>query len=324
MAQVTCPTCGAQYEDTKKECPECGEYNGAWNYLQDPEYQYYDRRQKRLLAAILVVLLLLVAVVTWSILYLKFPDVLNGIIPGSVATAPAVTPTPEPVPTPTAEATPAPTPKPTPSPTPTPTPTPGPVYETPNGYFRIWTDSAGADWVQLVQPVQNTGNEDIYISNGSFDLEDGDGEILGTLRMIPAYPQVLMPGETGYYYQVVRSAAASQVARFAPHESVSLAKVPCVRITADDIELTDGKNGGVTVTGTLINESGAPQSAIYVVAYLYDDYDKIISQPTAILAGPLKDGDTMEFSASEATHYPDLRASMISRYEVYAFPLQMQ
>ena len=194
----------------------------------------------------------------------------------------------------------------------------------PVGYWRTWTDSIGSHWIQVAHPVYNSGNTNLYLGTGSIDLEDSNGHLLDTMSLVSGYPQVLKPGETGWYYETTIKDQALNMGGFVAHPNLKDAKVDCIRLDVSDVSIKDDMFSGVTVTGRVTNNTGRDQSMVYVVANLFDRDGNILGQVMTILSNSVAAGDTIGFSASEMGSNPDLTAAAVASYEIYAFPQQFQ
>ena len=142
--------------------------------------------------------------------------------------------------------------------------------------------------------------------------------------MVSAYPQVLKPGETGWYYEesTLDSEPKSEL-KVIPHESVKKATVDCVRYSVSDLSISDDTYGGIKITGRVENVTEEDEGMPYVVAFMYDANDKLLGQAFTIM-DDLKAGDKMGFSMSTFGSNPDFKAENVKRYEVYSFPVQFQ
>lgn len=198
-------------------------------------------------------------------------------------------------------------------------------YEVGEGRAVTYTDSIGTVWVQISVPVKNTGTTDLYLDSGTMDLEDADGHLVDSKSLVPAYPDVLRPGETAWYYEetILEELPDSEL-KVIPHVDVKSAKISCIRYEVSDVSLTDQTYGGIKITGRVENTTSGDESFIYVVVYLYDVQDALLCQALTIMTDTLKAGEKMGFSAVTWTSNDAITTEAVARYEVYAFPLQYQ
>jgi hypothetical protein len=75
------------------------------------------------------------------------------------------------------------------------------TVEVTHTFMKPWKDSIGSIEYEIVVEVQNTGTAPAEISSGSNDytIYDTSGGVLDTGSFLYAMPQVLLPGDFGYY-----------------------------------------------------------------------------------------------------------------------------
>ena len=73
--------------------------------------------------------------------------------------------------------------------------------ETVRTFFKSWADSGGSAFYEIVIEVKNTGEKPANIHSGdqSYTIFATDGSVLKTSNFGYSFPQVLAPGELGYY-----------------------------------------------------------------------------------------------------------------------------
>ncbi|MBR2520791.1 MAG: FxLYD domain-containing protein [Oscillospiraceae bacterium] len=198
-------------------------------------------------------------------------------------------------------------------------------YETGEGTVKVYTDSIGSVWAQISVPVTNTGDVNLYLSSGTMDLEDPDGHLVDSITYVSAYPTVLKPGETAWYYdETTLDEGASSELRVVPHVDVKAAKVDCIRFEVSDLAISDDTYGGIKVTGRVENTTEEDESLVYVVVFFYGPDDVLLGQAYTILTDDLKAGDKIGFSCSTFSSYDQYVTANVSRYEVYSYPTQIQ
>ena len=197
-------------------------------------------------------------------------------------------------------------------------------YEVGEAEAIVYKDSIGTYWVQISVPVTNTGSVNLYLSSGTMDLEDADGHLVESASMVSAYPQVIKPGETGWYYEeTTLDKAPDTDLKVIPHVSAKKATVDCIRYSVSDLSIGNETYGGIKITGRVENVTDEDESMPYVVAFLYDADDHFLGQAFTIL-DELKAGDKMGFSMSTFASNPDFKAENVKRYDVIAYPMKLQ
>ena len=202
---------------------------------------------------------------------------------------------------------------------------PAPGYEITDCRAKTWTNSIGTVWVQTIVEITNTGTTNLYLSSGSYDLEDASGNLIGSKTLVSAYPSVLAPGEKGYMYEeTILDDTTDGELIVLPREDIEEAKVELIRFPVTDTKISNGNYGRVKMTGRIENTSNETQNFVYIVAFLYDDNGVCIGQIFTILTEDLAAGDKIGFEMSSLTLPDDVSAESIADYVIYAYPLQYQ
>lgn len=201
----------------------------------------------------------------------------------------------------------------------------GAQWEVGQGRALTYTDSIGSTWVQIMVPVTNTGDRNLYMSSGTMDLEDSSGHLVDSESLVPFFPEVLAPGETGWYYEetTLDSAVDSELS-VVPHVDIKEAKVDCIRYEASDIAFTDEKFGGLKATGRITNSTAEDGSMVHVVVFLFDAEENLVGQTHTILDGDLKAGESMGFSTSTFGTNDAVNVDTVTGYRLFAYPEQFQ
>ena len=199
-------------------------------------------------------------------------------------------------------------------------------YEVGEGTAVTWTDSIGSHWVQIVVPVTNTGDENLYLESGTFDLEDESGSLLQTVDLVSVFPEVLKPGETACYCEETEADFDSdQKVKVIPHVEVKKATVDCIRLDVSETSISSGDfEEGVLVKGRVENTTDKDQESVYVAAVLYDSEDKVVGSVFTILDNTLAPGEKIGFEATSLAAPYSLTTDTVVHFEVYAYPSQMQ
>ena len=201
----------------------------------------------------------------------------------------------------------------------------GAQWEVGQGRVLTYTDSINSTWVQIMVPVTNTGDRNLYMGSGTMDLEDESGHLVDSESLVSFYPEVLAPGETGWYYEetTLDSAPTSELT-VVPHVDIEEAKVECIRYEASDIAFTDEQFGGLKATGRITNTTAEDGSLVHVVLFLFDAEENLVGQTFTILDGDLKAGDTMGFSTSTFGTNDAVNVDTVTGYRLFAYPEQFQ
>lgn len=226
---------------------------------------------------------------------------------------------------PTDEPTEKPTAEPTAEPTPEATEAPAEAHEITYNSTVTWIDSIGTIWAQTIIEITNTGSENLYLSSGSYDLEDENGSLVASQSMASAYPNVLAPGEKGYICETSMLDAEPDGSLVAvPREKVKRATVDLIRYETSDIQISDTGYGDIKILGRVENTTDEAADMVYIVAALYDADGNPIAVEFTILSDELAPGDKIGFEFQSFTLPDSVTADAVADYTIYAYPMQMQ
>ena len=192
---------------------------------------------------------------------------------------------------------------------------------------RAWVNSIGTTWVQSVFEVKNTGTVPLYLSSGAYDLERADGSLVRSSSLVSAFPQVINPDESAYYYEETTLDDAPKDGKLViiPRPDVRVAKVKHIRYPVTDFQLSEGSYGrGIKMMGRVENTSADKQNLVYVCAVFYDKNDDPIGVNFTIIMESMEPGSKIGFESSTLSLPDDITVDKIARYAVFAYPMQMQ
>lgn len=202
------------------------------------------------------------------------------------------------------------------------------AYEITDIVFNYHVNSIGSTEFQGIVEITNTGNTDLYLRGCTFDLEDDDGHLLQTERFISNCPDIIAPGEKGYYYNGIGSmliddgVSLDNGVNLVPELKVEKSRSGIVEYELSDVDIRNGSYGP-TVTGRVTNATDKDDSLLYVQVVFYDADGKAIGITGTNITG-LSAGSKSSFEISTIGVPRDLTLDMIADYEVYARPHYIQ
>lgn len=161
-------------------------------------------------------------------------------------------------------------------------------YVISNIYFYTHTSSYSSSlYYDAVVTIHNTSDHAIYLDNCTFDIEDQSGHLVSTYSYVSRYPDIVLPGCDGYFYQdsvEIENEIPSDEIKFVPHISVEKSrKENPVYYEIDDVSLKTGSWDDLSVIGRIINTTSEKVDYYYVHALFYDDFGNVIGiQGTSI------------------------------------------
>lgn len=203
----------------------------------------------------------------------------------------------------------------------------GMSYQVTDTSFNYYTNSIGdIEYYGFVQ-IQNTGTTNIYLEDCKFDLEDNDGHLLQTDDMISTCPDIIAPGETGYFYNsfgsIDEGVSLDNGVNLVPNYTVEEASGDIVDYDLSDLDFRAGDLGYPTVTGRITNNTTRDDSYLYVNVVFYDANGKTLAV-TGTSVTDLNAGSTVSFECP--CYFMDDNANMstIADYKVIARRMYMQ
>jgi len=114
-------------------------------------------------------------------------------------------------------------------------------YEITDTRNSTWVNSIGTTWMQTIVEITNTGSTNLYLSSGSYDLEDANGGLIASRSMVSTFPDVIAPGEKGYMYEeATLDDPVDGELTVLPREDVEEAKIDLIRFPVTDIKISAG------------------------------------------------------------------------------------
>lgn len=189
-----------------------------------------------------------------------------------------------------------------------------------------WEDSIGTIWVQVIVEINNTGTIPIYLSSGSYDLENSEGSIIANEQYVSEYPRVLAVGEKGYLYdETTLDNAVSGTLTVVPRINSEEATIDCIRYPVTEIFLSDTTYYGIKAVGRIENTTNADEdSTIYVVIILYDSDNNPIGILKDLITDDFSAGSKIGFEATSLSMPDTITTSSVASYKAYSYPLKYQ
>ena len=201
-------------------------------------------------------------------------------------------------------------------------------YEITDTNFIYYVNSIGSTEYYGYVEILNTGNTNIYLKDCTFDLEDNNGHLLQSDSFISSCPDIIAPGEKGYFYNglgatvIDESVSLENGIKLVPQYSLEKATREFTDYDVSDTDMRTDDFGNVKITGRISNNTGEDVNMIYVQFLYYDANGKVIAiSGTNVLdltAGSTKsfEGSTM-FANEQATPDTVVNYKIIARKNYY-------
>lgn len=205
-------------------------------------------------------------------------------------------------------------------------------YEISHTTFVHNTNSIDREEYTGVVEIKNTGTSYIYLKDCTFDFEDDDGHLLETDKLITTSPDVIAPGECGYFFSnglLDQNTSLENGINLVPNFSVEVCKKgkdAVVDYEVSDLDIKDNDYGmGVKVTGRVINGTSDDTNSIDVeiIAIFYDSDGEIIDVGFTY-ADEMSAGGKASFEISTIMGNDELSTDTVADYKVIARKSYMQ
>lgn len=188
-----------------------------------------------------------------------------------------------------------------------------------------YRDENGTIRAMGIAEIDNTSDKPLYLDYGTFELRNAEEEVVMTADAIAAYPQILLPGEHGYYFEIVApDLPDTEPLTLCVTPDIREAEVDCVRYTVSDTQLRNSPYGGVVLSGKVKNETEDDGALVCIAALFFDEDGAPLGVQTVILTEALKAGTQTDFTVDSFMLPPELKAEQIKDSQVFAYPLQEQ
>ncbi len=183
-----------------------------------------------------------------------------------------------------------------------------------------WMDSIGSTWYTAVVEVENTGTATIMLSTCSMDVEDASGALVGTMDLGKSVPEILGPGEIGYYVKTsTMDYTLPDGFQLVPHTKFAEHDAP-KRYPVSEVTLSDTDYFGVKATCRVENNTDKSISSPCVSIILLGEDNHAVAR-IMTYAGEFAPGEKIGVECSALKMAPGITADSISGYVAVAEPM---
>lgn len=195
-------------------------------------------------------------------------------------------------------------------------------YEISDTNFEYYTNSIGVIEYYGYVEITNTGSCDIYMKDCVFDLEDNNGHLLQSDSFISHCPEVISPGEKGYFFNGIGSSSLDESisldngVNLVPQISLKKASGKPHSYPVSDVDFRAGDYGDVKVTGRVENDTDEAKSYLSVYTIFRDGNGKVIAIDTTTVMSEVGPGNKGSFDSSTMFGNENLKLENIKDVEV--------
>lgn len=205
-------------------------------------------------------------------------------------------------------------------------------YEITHTTFTHSTNSLDKEKYCGVIEIKNTGECCIYLKDCAFDFEDDDGHLLQSDKLISSAPDVIAPGEYGYFFHdglLDDGISLDNGINLVPNFTVEVCdkgEAAIVDYNVSDLDLRENDYGmGLKVTGRVENNTEEDTSSIDVmVVAVFFDSDGEILDIGFTYADEMSAGGKTSFEVSTMLGNRDVSVDDVAEYKVFARQMYLQ
>ncbi|MBQ8121339.1 MAG: hypothetical protein IJ172_11275 [Ruminococcus sp.] len=156
-------------------------------------------------------------------------------------------------------------------------------YKITDQSFHYYQNSIGNYEYYGIIEITNTGSSNLYLGDCKFNLEDNNGHLLQVDDFVSTCPDIIAPGEKGYYYNGLGSTSISEGVSLAngvklvPEFEVKVARDAIVDYPVSDTSMTKDEYGGMKIVGRVENTTSEDSSLLYIEALYLDANGKVLA-----------------------------------------------
>lgn len=196
-------------------------------------------------------------------------------------------------------------------------------YEITDQRLNVYRNRAEEFWGQVITAVTNTGEVPIYLENASFRISDAEKKSAASDTTLSAYPQIVAPGETGYYYAetyLETESADGLSLEFTPQIS-AFSQQP-VNYTVEDALLQDSRYGGMELRVTVSNATAQDTRRYCVAVLLFDGQGTLLGQFYDVPSVKIPAGGSQVLELSSYMLPETVTTEQVADYRILAYELQ--
>ena len=199
-------------------------------------------------------------------------------------------------------------------------------YEITNTLFTHYTNSIDKEEYSGIIEIKNTGSVCIYLKDCTFDFEDDNGHLLQSEKLISSAPDVIAPGECGYYFghgYIDDEVSFENGINLVPNFTVDICKngnEAVIDYEVSDLDIRDNDYGlGVKVTGRVTNGTSEDTNSIDVkiIAIFYDSEGNLLDVGFTY-ADEMSAGGKASFEISTVFGNEEVSTESVADYKVIA------
>ena len=184
-----------------------------------------------------------------------------------------------------------------------------------------YRDESGVIRVLGIAWVVNTTDAPLALPACTMDFTDTNGNIVCSADSVSAYPPVIAPNESAYYYEKLEPDLADTCDLTLSLTVPEPTPADVIRYEVGEITINDSPYGGLVLSSQVTNTTGETGELVCVAVVLFGESDEPLAVVQTVLMEPLAAGQTVDFYIEDFLLPAELTSDAISSVQAFAYPL---
>lgn len=184
-----------------------------------------------------------------------------------------------------------------------------------------YRDESGVIRVLGIAWVVNTTDAPLALPACTMDFTDTNGNIVCSADSVSAYPPVIAPNESAYYYEKLEPDLADTCDLILSLTVPEPTSADVIRYEVGEITINDSPYGGLVLSSQVTNTTSETGELVCVAVVLFGESDEPLAVVQTVLMEPLAAGQTVDFYIEDFLLPADLTSDAVTSVQAFAYPL---
>ena len=184
-----------------------------------------------------------------------------------------------------------------------------------------YRDESGVIRVLGIAWVVNTTDAPLALPACTMDFTDINGNIVCSADSVAAYPPVIAPNESAYYYEKLEPDLADTCDLILSLTVPEPTSADVIRYEVGEITINDSPYGGLVLSSQVTNTTAETGELVCVAVVLFGESDEPLAVVQTVLMEPLAAGQTVDFYIEDFLLPAELTSDAVTSVQAFAYPL---
>lgn len=184
-----------------------------------------------------------------------------------------------------------------------------------------YRDESGVIRVLGIAWVVNTTDAPLALPACTMDFTDTNGNIVCSADSVAAYPPVIAPNESAYYYEKLEPDLADTCDLILSLTVPEPTSADVIRYEVGEITINDSPYGGLVLSSQVTNTTAETGELVCVAVVLFGESDEPLAVVQTVLMEPLAAGQTVDFYIEDFLLPAELTSDAVTSVQAFAYPL---